>query len=318
MILLLRGAAPRLNLIFDVGQICMIGEMLVKGLLDEVEEIGQRYGIVGRREELLKMLVAVKSGRHILLEGPVGVGKTLLARSIAEYLSRDFVRVDGDERLNETKLIGYWDPPMVLKKGYVEEAFVPGPLTRAATSGSVLFINELNRLPESAQNALLPVMDEGLIHIPHLGTLKAKEGFLIIATQNPEEDVGVLRLSEALKDRFVLVKLGYPRREEEVEIVRRHVPDIDDETAEISVDIVRSTREHPSILRGGSIRSSIDLAKIALMLRGDGERWYNAALMVLPQRIELRDTAASKESLIRDIVRSVLGGGEGFLELRSR
>ncbi len=216
------------------------------------------------------------------------------------------------------KLIGYWDPPMVLKKGYVEEAFVPGPLTRAATSGSVLFINELNRLPESAQNALLPVMDEGLIHIPHLGTLRAKEGFLIIATQNPEEDVGVLRLSEALKDRFVLVKLGYPERDEEVEIVRRHVPDIDDETAEISVDIVRSTREHPSIIRGGSVRSSIDLAKIALMLRGDGERWYSAALMVLPQRIELRDTAASKESLIRDIVRSVLGEGGDFLGLRSR
>ncbi len=286
--------------------------MLVKGLLDEVEEIRQRYGIVGRKEELLRMLIAVRSGRHILLEGPVGVGKTLLARSLAEYLSRDFVRVDGDERLNESKLIGYWDPPVVLKRGYVNDAFIPGPLTRAATKGAVLFINELNRLPESAQNALLPVMDEGIIHIPHLGTIRAREGFLIIATQNPEEDIGVLRLSEALKDRFVLVKLGYPGREEEISIVRRHIPDVDLKTAEISVDIVRRTREHPSISRGGSVRSSIDLAKIASMLSGENG-WYSAALMILPQRIEVRDSSTDKEMLIREIVKSVLSGEDlGF------
>ncbi len=286
--------------------------MLVKGLLDEVEEIRQRYGIVGRKEELLRMLIAVRSGRHILLEGPVGVGKTLLARSLAEYLSRDFVRVDGDERLNESKLIGYWDPPVVLKRGYVNDAFIPGPLTRAATKGAVLFINELNRLPESAQNALLPVMDEGIIHIPHLGTIRAREGFLIIATQNPEEDIGVLRLSEALKDRFVLVKLGYPSRGEEISIVRRHIPDVDLKTAEVSVDIVRRTREHPSISRGGSVRSSIDLAKIASMLSGE-DGWYSAALMILPQRIEVRDSSTDKEMLIREIVKSVLSGEDlGF------
>ncbi len=284
--------------------------MLAKEILDEVDEIRQRYGIVGRRAELLKMLIAVRSGRHILLEGPVGVGKTLLAKSLAEYLSRDFVRVDGDERLNESKLIGYWDPPMVLKMGYVDDAFIPGPLTRAATSGSVLFINELNRLPESAQNALLPVMDEGLIHVPHLGTIRAKDGFLIIATQNPEEDVGVLRLSEALKDRFVLVKLSYPSRDEEIDIVRSHIPKLDIKTAQISVDIVRRTREHPSLSRGGSVRSTIDLAKIASMINEDEgeERWYNAALMVLPQRIESRDSSIDKEALIRDIVRSILSG----------
>ncbi len=284
--------------------------MLAERILDQVDEIRQRYGIVGRKEELLKMLVAVRSGKHILLEGPVGVGKTLLAKSLAEYLSRDFVRVDGDERLNENKLIGYWDPPVVLKRGYVDDAFVPGPLTRAATSGSVLFINELNRLPESAQNALLPVMDEGIIHIPHLGTIRAKEGFLIIATQNPEEDVGVLRLSEALKDRFVLVKLSYPSRDEEINIVRRHVPELDLRTAQISVDIVRKTREHPSLSRGGSIRSAIDLAKIASMINeSDGEeRWYNAALMVLPQRIESRDSSVDKESIVREIVKSILSG----------
>ncbi|MEM0017458.1 MAG: MoxR family ATPase [Candidatus Korarchaeum sp.] len=278
------------------------------GLQKEVEEIRRRFKIVGRREELLKMLIAVRSSKHILLEGPVGVGKTLLARALAEYLCRDFVRVDGDERLDENKLLGHWDPPTVLRMGYVEEAFIPGPLTKAALSGSILFINELNRLPESAQNALLPAMDEGIIQIPHLGTLRAKEGFLIIATQNPEEDIGVYRLSEALKDRFVLVKLGYPSREEEIEIVKTHVPEADDKIAEVSVDIVRKTREHPHIVRGCSIRSSIDLAKITSLIDGGDEKWYTSALMTLPQRIETSDSSIDKEGLVRELVRSVLNG----------
>ena len=280
----------------------------MRDLEREVEEIRKRFNIVGRREELTKMLIAVRSNKHILLEGPVGVGKTLLARALAEYLCRDFIRVDGDERIDENKLLGYWDPPLVLKMGYVEEAFIPGPLTRAALSGSILFINELNRLPESAQNALLPVMDEGIVQIPHFGTLRAKEGFLIIATQNPEEDIGVYRLSEALKDRFVLVRLGYPTRNEEIEIVKTHLPGIDDRIAEISVDIVRRTREHPSIVRGCSVRSSIDLAKLTSLMDGGDEKWYTSALMTLPQRIETGDPSVDRENLVKELVRSVLSG----------
>ncbi len=277
-------------------------------LRKEVEEIGRLFKIVGRREELLRMLIAAKSNKHILLEGPVGVGKTLLARALAEYLCRDFVRVDGDERIDENKLLGHWDPPTVLRMGYVEEAFIPGPLTKAVLTGSILFINELNRLPESAQNALLPAMDEGIIQIPHLGTLRAKEGFLIIATQNPEEDIGVYRLSEALRDRFVLVKLGYPARDEEIEIVKTHIPEVDDRIAEISVEIVRRTREHPNIVRGCSVRSSIDLAKITSLISDGDERWYTSALMILPQRIETNDSSIDKERLVRELVRSVLDG----------
>jgi MoxR-like ATPase len=227
----------------------------MKSLREEVEEIKARYGIVGRDRELAMILSAIRANRHVLLEGPVGVGKTLLARSVSEYMSRDFIRVDGDERLDENKLIGHWDPPSVLKHGYVESAFVEGPLTAAARRGGILFINELNRLPDSAQNALLPAMDEGIIGIPHLGQIRAKDGFLVIATQNPEESIGVTRLSEALKDRFVLVKLDYQSQEEEEEIVRLKSGVKREEIVKIAVSIARETRRDPAIKRGASVRA---------------------------------------------------------------
>jgi MoxR-like ATPase len=286
----------------------------MKSLREEVEEIKARYGIVGRDRELAMILSAIRANRHVLLEGPVGVGKTLLARSVSEYMSRDFIRVDGDERLDENKLIGHWDPPSVLKHGYVESAFVEGPLTAAARRGGILFINELNRLPDSAQNALLPAMDEGIIGIPHLGQIRAKDGFLVIATQNPEESIGVTRLSEALKDRFVLVKLDYQSQEEEEEIVRLKSGVKREEIVKIAVSIARETRRDPAIKRGASVRAAIDMAVLAESSEMD---WHEIAMMVLPKRIELReDAVGSEEEVIRRIVDRVLSKEEVFQQAR--
>ncbi len=280
-------------------------------LVAEVEEVRERYQVVGRREELRRILAAARAGRHILLEGPVGVGKTFLAKVVASHLGREFIRVDGDERLTESKLIGYWDPPIVLSRGYVREAFIEGPLTRAALSGSILFINELNRLPESAQNALLPVMDEGIIIVPHLGELRAKPGFLIVATQNPEESVGVTRLSEALRDRFVLIRLDYQSEEEEREIVRLRSGVDDPEVVSTAVRIVRETRVDPSIRRGASVRSAIDLASVVSQMNSppSEDDWVTAAVMVLSTRVELREGLSDDvETVIRDIVLRTLRG----------
>ena len=280
-------------------------------LVAEVEEVRERYQVVGRREELRRILAAARAGRHILLEGPVGVGKTFLAKVVASHLGREFIRVDGDERLTESKLIGYWDPPIVLSRGYVREAFIEGPLTKAALSGSILFINELNRLPESAQNALLPVMDEGIIIVPHLGELRAKPGFLIVATQNPEESVGVTRLSEALRDRFVLIRLDYQSEEEEREIVRLRSGVDDPEVVSTAVRIVRETRVDPSIRRGASVRSAIDLASVVSQMNSppSEDDWVTAAVMVLSTRVELREGLSDDvETVIRDIVLRTLRG----------
>jgi MoxR-like ATPase len=216
----------------------------------EVELIKQRYRIVGREEELLKALAAVSCDKHVLFEGTVGVGKTVIATALASHFNREFYRVDGDERYTENKLIGWFDPALVIAKGYSWETLIPGPLTQAMMDGSFLFINELNRMPEGTQNVLLPAMDERQIIIPKIGTVKAKPGFLIIATQNPEEYVGTSRLSEAIKDRFVWIYLDYQSEDEERRIVEKETGCKNGDVIAIAVRIARRTRRNAEIRHG--------------------------------------------------------------------
>jgi MoxR-like ATPase len=160
-------------------------------------------------------------------------------------------------------MVGWFDPPVVLTKGYTKDAFIEGPLYKAMSEGAFLFINELNRMPEGTQNVLLPAMDEGKIVVPRIGTVIAKDGFAIIATQNPEEYIGTSRLSEALKDRFVWIRLDYQSEKEEVAIVKKETGSTDDLLVSAAVKIARKTRETPDLRRGASVRGAIDIVSIA-------------------------------------------------------
>ncbi|MEM3437703.1 MAG: AAA family ATPase [Nitrososphaerales archaeon] len=284
---------------------------MLSNIKDEIKNIQKEYKIIGRERELECAITAISAGKNILFEGPVGVGKTIIAVSIAKYFKRGFHRVDGDERYTEHKLTGWFDPATVITKGYSWETFIPGPLTQAMVDGAFLFINELNRMPEGTQNVLLPAMDEKQIVIPKLGTITAKPGFIIIATQNPEEFVGTSRLSEALKDRFVLIKLDYQSEDEERKIVKKETGCNYDTLIEIAVKIVRKTREEPEIRRGASIRGAIDIVDLVQHLSGsftlDLDVWMKATIMALSTKIELQDRSTqSMREVIQKIVTSVL------------
>lgn len=269
----------------------------------DIENIQREFGIVGREEELGAALLAAKNGKHILLEGEVGIGKTTIANAIAAYTKAGFIRVDGDERFDENKLVGFFDPPTVIRDGYSWKSFTQGPLASAMEKGCVLFINELNRIPEGTQNVLLPAMDDKLIEVPKLGQVKAKDGFLIVATQNPEEHVGVTSLAEALKDRFILITLEYQNEEEEVAIVKNKVKTAD-EVVKAAVRIVRKTRDHPDIKRGASIRGAIDLCTLLPGKPGIGD-WVKTAKICLGTRVALFIGAEkTREQVITEIVES--------------
>ena len=281
------------------------------GMNSEIKEIQERYKIIGREEELAKALAALSSNKHLLVEGVAGVGKTIIAMALARHFNRSFFRIDGDERYTEHKLTGWFDPALVVAKGYSWETFIPGPLTQAMTEGSLLFINELNRLPEGTQNVLLPAMDEGQIVVPKIGTLVAKPGFLIVATQNPGEFVGTSRLSEALQDRFVWLRLDYQTETEEHEIVKKETGYKDDRTIAIAVRIVRKTRGDPDIRQGASVRAAIDITQLIQRLSENVtlsfDVWVKVATMALATKIQLQDrTALKMEKVVANIVTSVL------------
>ncbi|MCP8321884.1 MAG: AAA family ATPase, partial [archaeon] len=285
--------------------------LMFSKIKDEVKNIQKECKIIGRDAELEYALTAVSAGKNVLFEGPVGVGKTVIAMAIARHFKREFYRVDGDERYTENKLTGWFDPATVIMKGYSWETFIPGPLTQAMTDGAFLFINELNRMPEGTQNVLLPAMDEKQIILSKLGSIKAKQGFIIIATQNPEEFVGTSRLSEALKDRFILIKLEYQSEDEERKIVKKETGCNEDTVIEIAVKIIKKTREEPEIRRGSSIRGAIDIVDLIQRLSGsftlDPDIWTKAAIMALATKIELQDRATqSMKEVVQKIVTSVL------------
>ncbi len=168
--------------------------------------------IVGQEEVLERLLVAVLSRGHILLEGVPGLAKTLAVKTISEVLGGDFSRIQFTPDLVPADLVGsrVWHPDTGTFQ--VE----PGPVF-----ANFVLADEINRAPAKVQSALLEVMEEK--HVTIAGkTLEAPDPFFVLATQNPIESEGTYPLPEAQADRFLLkVMVRYPTPQEEHEIVHR-------------------------------------------------------------------------------------------------
>jgi MoxR-like ATPase len=265
--------------------------------------------MIGRKQEMAAACAVLDGGRHLLLEGPVGSGKTTLAAAACGRLGRDTIRIDGDDRFSESRLAGWFDPPLVLRLGYGEDAFVAGPLVRAMRDGSVLFLNELNRLPEAAQNLLLPALDEGLVEVPHLGEVRAAEGFQVVATQNPAEYVATGHLSEALRDRFEHLVVGYQTAAEEEEIVAAATGSADAALVRAAVRVVRGTRLHPRVRRGASVRGAIAMVELAATRESEASlapRVRAVAETALANRVDLRDADSELGDVLDELVELVV------------
>jgi MoxR-like ATPase len=221
--------------------------------------------VVGRRRELRLLLSALERGKAVLLVGLPGVSKTTMVRALAHHLGNEpdrFVDVTGDEQLTAHALVGTFDPPMVLKDGYRPEHFVPGPLARAMEAGGILYLEEMNRAPAGALNVLMTALSERYLEVPRLGRVSARPGFTVIGAANPLDDVGTMRLSRGLLDRFVTLELDYQTRAEELAIVGRRCGGARAGFHAFAVDVGRESRAHQDLRHGASIRGAIDFADL--------------------------------------------------------
>jgi len=137
----------------------------------------------------------------------------------------------------------------------------------------------------------------------------AKAGFFIIATQNPVEFIATTPLGEAIKDRFVWIRLEYQSEDEEKQIVAAKIKDAEKDIIDYSVSIVRETRLSTKLRRGASIRGAIDLASIINEFEERNlKTWIDISIMALATKIELEDGVEEKiETVIEELVRKVIG-----------
>src|SRR5215467_1176223 len=265
--------------------------------------------IVGLRREREVLTVALEAGRHVVIEGPPGTGKSTLLRDIARHAGQAVVFAEGNAELTPARLIGQYDPAQVLAEGYVPASFTDGPLLRAMRSGALLYLEEFNRVPEETLNVLITVLTEGEIMVPRLGTVRAGAGFRLVAAMNPFDAIGTARVSQAIADRICRVVLGYQDAAAEREITTA-ITGANGEVVGFAVALTRSTREHRDVRMGSSVRGSIDLVLLLTglaRLRGENgvarATARDAAHAALSGRIRIADGSdRSPESVLDELL----------------
>jgi MoxR-like ATPase len=185
------------------------------GILDEVER-----AVIGKREMLELLLLAILCDGHVLIEDLPGLAKTLTARSFATVTGLSFQRIQFTPDLMPSDVTG----ASIYNQKTAEFAFREGPVF-----ANLLLGDEINRAPAKTQSALLEAMQERQVTTEGT-TRQLPRPFLVIATQNPIEYEGTYPLPEAQLDRFLIrLRLGYPSGDDEVAILRARIDRAEDE-----------------------------------------------------------------------------------------
>jgi len=281
--------------------------------------------VVGRQREIELVVAALVAGRHMLLEGPPGTGKSTLLRAVAQSMSVGFSFVEGNAELTPARLIGHFDPARVLTDGYAPDVFVDGPLVTALREGSLLYVEEINRIPEETLNVLITVMSEGEISVPRLGKVVGANGFRLVAAMNPFDAVGTARISSAVYDRVCRVAMTYQSSQDECAIVDRNLKSnkagVQPDAAWVTkvVEVVRRTRSHPDLRVGSSVRGAIDTALVASSLAEvrsskniSASIGLDSALVAISGRVRIREgSVRNAEEVVAEIWNDVFGLSAG-------
>jgi MoxR-like ATPase len=269
--------------------------------------------VVGLRREAEVLAVALETGRHVVLEGPPGSGKSTLLRGLSRLSARRVLFVEGNAELTPARLVGGFDPALVLEAGYSADTFLEGPLIEALRGDGWLYVEELNRVPEETLNVLVTVLAEGELHVPRLGRIPAGPGFRLVAAMNPFDAIGTARVSQAIADRLCRIAIRYQDEDAERRIVEQVTGRAGD-VAELMVALVRASREHADLRIGASVRAAIDATLLAdglQRLRGEEApsraTLLDAAVAALSGRITLEDgSARTAEEIVAELLDRLL------------
>ncbi len=264
--------------------------------------------------------LAAKLGKPVLVEGPAGVGKTELAKSLATYLDRKLVRLQCYEGLDEAKALYEWNYRKQLLRIQAEasdatwsdvqedifgaEFLLERPLMTAISSPEpvVLLIDEIDKTDQEFEAMLLELLSDFQISIPELGTVMSTTHPVVLLTSNNTRE-----LTEALKRRCLYLWLDYPSLEHELEIVKLHTPDLPDTVASKLVELVALIRDL-DLKKPPSIAESIDWARALLLLGAtdiDAGMFKDTMSIIVKHRTDL-DVVAERVG-----VKLTLGAGAG-------
>ena len=259
---------------------------------DVIERFGKQKYICSRRIATVVYL-ASHLEKPILVEGPAGVGKTELAKVLAQALGHDLIRLQCYEGLDEAKALYEWEYAkqllytQILKDKiseviggaktlqqavdriakeddvfFSDRFILPRPLLRAISAASpvVLLIDEIDKADSEFEAFLLEVLSDFQVSVPELGTLRAKHIPLVVLTSN-----NVREMSDALKRRCLHLYIDFPSAAQELEIVRLKVPNIASDLAQEVVNVVQRIRQ-VDLKKAPSISETLDWAKALTLL----------------------------------------------------
>lgn len=288
--------------------------------------------IIGKESSIELLVVNLLAGGHVLLEDVPGLGKTLLARTLAQSIAGRFKRIQCTPDLLPSDVTGV----SIFNEKTREFEFKPGPVF-----SNILLVDEINRTTPRTQSSLLEAMAEYQVSADGK-TYRLPTPFMVIATQNPIENHGTYPLPEAQLDRFLMrISMGYPSLENEITIMQtQQVNDplssikavinpenisklqllcrkvhIDAEVMRYIASIVHATRQHKSLSFGASPRGSLSLMRAAqalALIRNqdfvDPQTIKDIAKPVLAHRIAVKPqhmASQSAESIIDEILETV-------------